>query len=75
MNLVIIDDEERILYGHQLLQRTIERAVPVEVSVVRGITAEVYIEYVQQRFGHIKEVKAMAASDQVDGELLEAVSE
>ncbi len=75
MNLVIIDNEGRLLYGHQLLKRVLERNIPVEALEVRRIIAEVYIVYVRERFGHIKEVKAMAASDQVDSELLEAVSD
>jgi len=75
MNLVIIDNEGRLLYGHQLLKRVLERNIPVEALEVRRIIAEVYIVYVRERFGHIKEVKAMAASDQVDSEMLEAVSD
>jgi hypothetical protein len=74
-NLVIIDDEGRILYGHQLLKWVMERDSSVKALEVRGITAECYIAYVQQRFGHVREVKAMAASGLVDCDLLEAVSD
>jgi hypothetical protein len=75
MNLVIIDDKSRILYGHQLLKHSMETSKPMEAYAVRGMSAECYILYVGRRFPDCKEVRELVASRGANGDLLEEVSD
>jgi hypothetical protein len=74
MNLVIEDDEGQVIYGHQVLRRITQTRKTLEVNMVRGIVPECYITYVSKQFPDIKEVRDLAASDEVTGRLLEKVS-
>jgi hypothetical protein len=74
MNLVIQDDEGQIIYGHKVLKRISQTGMTPEVNIVRGILPECFITYVSRRFPEIKEVRDLAASNDVNSKLLEAVS-
>jgi hypothetical protein len=74
MNLVIQDDEGQIIYGHEVLKRISHTGMTPEVSIVRGIVTECFITYVGKRFPDVKEVRDLLASNEFNGELLEAVS-
>lgn len=74
MNLVIEDDEGQVIYGHQVLRRISQSRKTLEVNMVRGIVPECYITYVSKQFPDIKEVRDLAASNEVTGRLLEKVS-
>ena len=43
MNLVIRDDEGRVLYGHQHLRRIVATGKTMEVAFFEGVEAEVFI--------------------------------
>jgi hypothetical protein len=75
MNMIIIDEEDRILYGHQLLKRITSTDKSMEVELTRGISAECYIAYVHGRFPDSKEVKALWNGNEVNCDRLEAVSD
>ena len=74
MNLVIQDDEGKIIYGHQVLKRISQTGMTLEVNIVRGIVPECFITYVSRRFPDVKEVRDLVASNEVNDKLLEAVS-
>lgn len=74
MNLVIQDDEGQIIYGHEVLKRISRTGMTLEVNIVRGIVPECFITYVGKRFPDVKEVRDLLASNEFNGELLEAVS-
>ena len=40
MNLVIQDDEGKIIYGHEVLKRISQTGMTPEVNIVRGILPE-----------------------------------
>ena len=40
MNLVIQDDEGKIIYGHEVLKRISQTGMTLEVNIVRGIVPE-----------------------------------
>ena len=46
-----------------------------EVNIVRGILPECFITYVSRRFPEVKELRDLAASNEIDYKLLEAVSD
>ena len=75
MNLVIQDDEGRTIYGHKVLKRIAKTGMTQEVNVVRGILPECFITYLYWRFPETKEVRDLAASNEINEKLLEAVSE
>jgi hypothetical protein len=75
MNLVIQDDEGKIIYGHQVLKRISQTGMTLEVNLVRGIVPECFITYVSRRFHDVKEVRDLVASNEVNDKLLEAVSD
>lgn len=75
MNLIIRDDEDRILYGHQLLRHIIATGKNNEVLVCNGIEAEIFIAYVWTKFPENRAVEALHRCGEVDEELLEAVSD
>ena len=75
MNLIILDDESRLLYGHQLVNYSLRTSNPLEAYAVRGVSAECYIVYVSKRFPDCKEVQELLDSRQVDTYLLEQVSD
>jgi hypothetical protein len=74
MNLVIQDDEGQIIYGHQVLKRISQTGMTLEVNIVRGIAPESYIDYVSMRFPEVKEVRDLIASNEINYQLFEAVS-
>ena len=75
MNLVIQDDEGRMIYGHKVLKRIAKTGMTQEVNIVRGILPECFITYLYRRFPETKEVRDLAASNEINEKLLEAVSE
>ena len=74
MNLVIQDDEGKIIYGHEVLKRISQTGMTPEVNIVRGISPESFITYVSKRFPEGKEVRDLVASNEINYKLLEAVS-
>jgi hypothetical protein len=74
MNLVIQDDEGKIIYGHEVLKRISQTGMTLEVNIVRGIVTECFITYVSRRFPDVKEVKNLVVSNEVNDKLLKAVS-
>ena len=75
MNLVIQDDEGQIIYGHEVLKRIAQTGMTPEVNIVRGILPECFITYVSRQFPEVKEVRDLAASNEINYKLLEAVSD
>lgn len=75
MNLVIQDDDGRTIYGHKVLKRIAKTGMTQEVNIVRGILPECFITYLYRRFPETKEVRDLAASNEINEKLLEAVSE
>jgi hypothetical protein len=75
MNLVIRDDEGRVLYGHQLLRRMVATGKTMEVAFFEGVEAEVFIAYVERKFPENRYVQSLVRSGMVDRDLLEAVSD
>ena len=69
MNLVIQDDEGQIIYGHEVLKRISRTGMTLEV-----IVPECFITYVGKRFPDVKEARDLLASNEFNGQLLEAVS-
>jgi hypothetical protein len=74
MNLIIQDDEGRIIYGHEVLKRISQTGMTPEVNIVRGILTECFVTYVSRRFPDLKELRYLVASNAIDYKLLEAVS-
>ncbi len=75
MNLVIQDDEGQTIYGHEVLKRIAKTGMTQDVNIVRGILPECFITYLYSRFPEIKEVRELAASNEINEKLLEAVSD
>ena len=75
MNLVIQDNEGQIIYGHEVLKRISQTGMTPEVNIVRGILPESFVTYVSRRFPEVKEVRDLAASNEINYKLLEAVSD
>jgi hypothetical protein len=75
MNLVIQDDEGQTIYGHKVLKRMARTGMTLEVNIVRGILPECFIAFVSRRFPEVKEVRDLAASDEINYQLFEAVSD
>ena len=75
MNLVIQDDEGQIIYGHAVLKRIAQTGMTPEANIVRGILPECFISYVSRRFPEVTEVRDLAASNEINYKLLEAVSD
>ena len=75
MNLIIQDDDGRMIYGHKVLKRIARTGMTQEVNIVRGILPECFITYLYRRFPETKEVRDLAASNEINEKLLEAVSE
>ena len=75
MNLVMQDDEGKIIYGHEVLKRLAQTGMTPEVKIVRGILPECFITYVSRRFPEVKEVRDLVASNEINYKLFEAVSD
>ena len=66
MNLVMQDDEGKIIYGHEVLKRISQTGMTPEVNIVRGILPECFITYVSRRFPEVKEVRDLVASNEIN---------
>ena len=69
MNLVMQDDEGKIIYGHEVLKRISQTGMTPEVNIVRGILPECFITYVSRRFPEVKEVRDLVASNEINYKL------
>jgi hypothetical protein len=75
MNLVIRDNEGRVLYGHQVLKRIVATGKTIEAAYFEGIEADVFVAYVGTKFQENRYVQSLVRSGIVDRDLLEAVSD
>jgi len=75
MNLIIRSDQGDLLYGHQLLKRTIGTGQSSEAEVCEGIEPEVFLAYVGTKFPENREVQALLGNETIESDLLEAVSD
>ncbi len=59
MDLIIKDDEGRILYGHQLITLIMASGNKSKVTLCDGIEAEAFIAYVATKFPENQDVQAL----------------
>lgn len=84
MNLIILDDEGRPLYGQQLLEHIAKTNTPNLCHTVEGIWTETYVLYVAEKFPGVPEVRALVQNleeaeaqegGEIDWHLLNAVDD
>ena len=75
MNLVIRDNEGRLLYGHQVLKRIVATGKTIEAAYFEGIEADAFVAYVGTKFPENRYVQSLVRSGRVDRDLLEALSD
>jgi hypothetical protein len=80
MNIILLDDNECCLYGHQLAQQVSKSGRPLETYIVRGLDLNNYVAFVHTMFPQFSEVQDLYASyetvsDQELRKLLMAVSD
>ena len=74
-NIIIRDDEGRLLYGHQFLRRVSATQKGTGAYIMHGLAAEAYIVYIADVYGYVKEVQELVRSGMIDSALLEKVSD